>query len=315
MIGTTNIKTNLDLDAINKRANEHLYELVRFSEKKYQDEIELIANNIMYSNKKFVLLAGPSSSGKTTTSKKICEQLKSLGINSISISLDDFFVNRDKTPKLADGNYDFENFSILDVEKFNECIKDLIDKQETDLPIFNFITGKREEFYNHIKITDNDVIVIEGIHALNPKLLTIDSNYFYKIYVCVFTNFQINNTTVIPAKLLRLMRRLIRDVQTRGTSIKQTIDTWHHVCEGEEKYIKPYREQANHLIDTTHMYEPLLYHTYLQPLLSKHLDTPYGKELYDKLSKCGYLKQNIIPNDSLLWEFLVKEVNIEDMYN
>lgn len=315
MVETTHNKTNLDLQAINKSANEHLYELIRFSEKRYKDEIELIANNIMYSNKKFILLAGPSSSGKTTTSKKICEQLISLGKNSITISLDDFFLNREVTPKLPDGSYDFENFCIVDVKKFNECISDLIEKHETDLPIFNFITGHREDHYNHIKITDNDVIIIEGIHALNPNLLTLDEKYFYKLYVCVFTNFQINNETVIPAKLLRLMRRLIRDVQTRGTSIKQTIDTWNHVCEGEEKYIKPFRENANHLIDTTHMYEPLLYHTYLQPLLEKHLDTSYGKELYEKLEKCEYLKQNIVPNDSLLWEFLVKDFDITKLYD
>lgn len=313
MTGLTNIKTNLDLDAINFRSKNHLDELIKFSEKKYLDEVEVIANNIVYGNKRFVLLAGPSSSGKTTTSNMICKNLQKLGRSSITISLDDFFINREDTPILPDGNYDFENFSILDLDTFNQCIEDLITRYETDLPQFDFVTGHRKDKKKHIEVTDQDVIVIEGTHALNPNLLRIESTLFYKVYVCVYSNFQINGKTIIPAKLLRFMRRLIRDVQTRGTSIEKTIDTWNNVCAGEDIYIKPYRSQANYLFDTTHMYEPLLYHTYLKPLLEKCIDKPYAKELFDKLEMCEYLKEDVVPDSSLLWEFLVKEVKLEDI--
>ena len=305
-------KTQLDLQKINEQARFELDKLVAFSSRKYDDEIDVIANSVIYGSKRFVLIAGPSSSGKTTTSKKIEQALNELGKGCVSISLDDFYINRDQTPILPDGKYDFENFDILDLEKFNSCIQDLITSYETDLPIFDFETGTRKKEVNHIEVTDQDVIVIEGTHALNPNLLKMESSLFYRVYICVYSNFQINGTTIIPAKLLRFMRRLIRDSLTRGTGIEETLEMWNHVCEGEEKYIKPYRVSANYLLDTTHLYEPLIYHTYLEKML-KGSKNPYGKELYEKLQYCGYLDESVVPDDSLLWEFLVKGVNKDKM--
>ena len=298
-------KTQLDLRLINEMAETDLDNLVKFSAKKYRDEIDVIANNIIYGSKRFVLLAGPSSSGKTTTSRMIAEHLKMQGKGCVAISLDDFFIDRSITPKLEDGTYDFENFNILDLDKLNTCIQDLMTNYKTDLPIFDFVTGSRKKEVNHIEITDKDVVVIEGTHALNPNLLSIQSSLFYRVYICVYSNFQINGQTIIPAKLLRFMRRLIRDAQSRGQGIEETLKMWDHVCEGEDKYIKPYRVTANYLLDTTHLYEPLLYHTYLEKIL-KNSNNAYGKELYEKLQYCGYLTEDIVPDDSLLWEFLVK---------
>ncbi|MCR4875339.1 MAG: nucleoside kinase [Clostridia bacterium] len=306
------IKTQLDLQKINDMADSDLDNLVKFSAKKYQDEIEVIANNIIYGSKRFVLLSGPSSSGKTTTSHMIAKHLNALGKGCVYISLDDFFINRDQTPILPDGKYDFENFDILDLDKINSCITDLITKFETDLPIFDFVTGTRKKEVNHIEVSQDDVIIIEGTHALNPMLLRMDTSLFYKVYICVYSNFQINGTTIIPAKLLRFMRRLIRDAQTRGTGIEETLSLWNNVCAGEDKYIKPYRVAANYLLDTTHPYEPLLYHTYLEKML-KCSKNPYGIELYEKLQFCGYLTEDVVPDDSLLWEFLVKGSNKDKM--
>lgn len=306
-------KTQLDLTKINELADCDVQNLVKFSAKKYQDEVEVIANSIIYGSKRFVLLAGPSSSGKTTTSKMIQKHLHSQGRGCITISLDDFYINRDVTPILPDGKYDFENFDILDLDTFNNCISDLITTCETDLPTFDFVSGTRNKDLNHIKVSDQDIIIIEGTHALNPKLLRIgNASLFYRVYICVYSNFQINGTTIIPAKLLRFMRRLIRDSQTRGTGIEETLEMWNNVCLGEDKYIKPYRVSANYLLDTTHLYEPLLYHTYLEDML-RNSKNPYGIELYEKLQYCGYLKEDIVPDDSLLWEFLVKGSDKKNM--
>ena len=305
-------KTQLDLRKINEMAEYDLDTLINFSAKKYRDEVEVIANNIIYGSKRFVLLAGPSSSGKTTTSKMIAKHLNEQGRGCVAISLDDFYIDRSLTPKLEDGTYDFENFNILDLDKFNQCVQELMTNYETDLPIFDFVKGERKKEVNHIEVSDQDVIVIEGTHALNPDLLRLDSSLFYRVYICVYSNFQIEGQTIIPAKLLRFMRRLIRDAQSRGQGIEETLQMWNHVCEGEDKYIKPYRVTANYLLDTTHLYEPLLYHTYLEKIL-KDSKNAYGQELYEKLQYCGYLTEDVVPDDSLLWEFLVKGTNTNDL--
>ena len=305
-------KTQLDLRKINDMAKYDLNNLINFSAKKYKDEIDVIANNIIYGSKRFVLMAGPSSSGKTTTSKMIEKELNAQGKGCVSISLDDFFINREFTPKLEDGSYDFENFSILDLDKFNQCIQDLITSYETDLPLFDFVTGSRKKEVRHVEVTDQDVIVIEGTHALNPNLLRINDSLFYRVYICVYSNFQVEGQTIIPAKLLRFMRRLIRDAQSRGQGVEETLRMWNHVCDGEDKYIKPYRVSANYLLDTTHLYEPLLYHTYLEKILKKSTND-YGKELYQKLQYCGYLTEDVVPDDSLLWEFLVKDCDTKKL--
>ena len=313
MIST--IKSNVDIDIINYKVKTQLFDLITFTESKYKNEIEVIAANIVYGNKKFVLLAGPSSSGKTTSCRKLCQEIRRHGKNAIAISLDDFFMNRDTYPKNPDGSYDFETFDILDVKKFNECIDDLITKNETDLPEFDFYTGKRKEKYNHITVSSQDIIVIEGTHALNPNLLTITNvdKYFYKVYICTYTNFCKNGEIILPAKLFRMLRRMIRDVQSRGTSIEETLKMWNNVCIGEDLYIKPYKNQANYLLDTTHIYEPYLYHKYLENVLNKNKDDKYAKELLEKLSYFGYLTEEIVPSDSMIWEFLVKEKPTEDL--
>ena len=307
-------KSSIPISVLNELAKNDLKWLIGFSEMKYSDEIHVIANDIVYDRKPFVLLAGPSSSGKTTTSHKISDELAKRHKQSIYMSLDDFFIDRDKTPKLPDGQYDFENFKILDLDVFNSCINDLIHKHETDLPIFDFVTGKRKKEKRHLKTTKDHVIIIEGIHALNPELIRMNPDFFYKIYICVYTDFIINKQSKIPAKLLRFMRRLIRDIQTRGASIEHTVNMWNNVCAGEEKYIKPYRNTADHMFDTTHPYELLLYSKYLTPLLEKSQDLAYAKELYDKLQFCSKMTQDRIPENSLLWEFMVKNVDIEKLY-
>lgn len=307
-------KSSIPISELNEMARNNLKWLIDFSETKYNDEIHVIANDIVYDRKPFVLLAGPSSSGKTTTSHKISDELAKRGKQSIYMSLDDFFINRENTPKLPDGQYDFENFKILDLDTFYKCIDDLINKHETELPIFDFVTGRRKKETRHLTITKDHVIIIEGIHALNPELIGTNTDFFYKIYICVYTDFIINKQSKIPAKLLRFMRRMIRDIQTRGSSIEHTINMWNNVCAGEEKFIKPYRETAHHMFDTTHPYELLLYSQYLTPLLEKNQHLAYAKELYEKLQFCDKLKQDCIPENSLLWEFIVKGVDIEKLY-
>lgn len=296
-------KTDYDLEIINNQAKNDLINLVLDSEKRYRNQVSEVANNIAYNKKKFILIAGPSSAGKTTTSKLLKDELKLKGINSIVISFDNFFINRDVTPILPDGNYDYENVDILDIPYFNIFLQDILNTGSAKMPIFDFVTGTRTH-YEKIVINKNDVIIMEGIHALNPKIINFKSDDFYKIYLCLNSNFILNNKLLIPAKKLRLMRRMIRDVQSRGSSVSYTLQLWKNVCIGEDKYVKPYKLTANYLIDTTHLYEPLLYKTYLMPYLEPLSDDDKVKELINMLDKCEALEKKIVPKNSLLWEFL-----------
>lgn len=298
-------KVSFDLSIVNELSKTNPEKLISDAESLYRKQIDEISQQIIANkNYKIVLMAGPSSSGKTTSSNLIRANLLKAGIDSLVISMDDFFKNRADTPRLKNGDYDFENITALDLEYLNVFINDIFEKGEADMPVFNFLTGNREPEYKHIKLSKNTIIIMEGIHALNPIVFKTHTDSMYKIYICVNTNFVIDGKTVIPAKKLRLMRRLIRDNRTRGMSLEKTFDIWQNVLSGEDVYIKPYKNRADYLINSTHAYEPLMYAKHLLPALKQEQQNPAANNLIEMLSECEKMDASMLPKDSLLHEFL-----------
>jgi len=260
-------------------------------------------------NIKFVLIAGPSSSGKTTTTKRLSSYFIAQGYDPVSISIDDFFLEREETPKDENGNYDFECLTAIDLDLFNRTLKDLLNGEEVDIPSFNFVTGRKEFDNKKVKLKDNSIVLIEGLHAINDELLpSIENKYKYKIYLSPFIPLNIDRHNYISTLDLRLIRRIIRDNRTRNYSISKTIHAWQSVRNGEEKYIFPYIHQADIIINTALPYEVGVEKVYIEPLLrSIDLDSDYYEEARRllKFLKMFYpIPGEYVTNDSILREFI-----------
>lgn len=219
-------------------------------------------------NVKFVLIAGPSSSGKTTFSHRLAIQLRTYGLIPHPIALDDYFINRVDTPKDADGNYDFECLEAIDIKKFNEDMNLLLAGEAVELPQYNFKLGKREYHGNIKKLGPEDVLVIEGIHGLNPvTTASMPDESKFKIYISALTSLNVDDHNRIPTTDGRLLRRIVRDARTRGNSAKRTIAMWPSVRRGEEKYIFPFQESADEMFNSALIYELAVLKQYVEPLL------------------------------------------------
>ncbi len=270
------------------------------------DVTKEITNN---RNIKFVLIAGPSSSGKTTTAKRLASYLEAFGFDPLRLSIDDFFLEREDTPKNEKGEYDFECLTAIDLNLFNTTLKKLLDGEEVSLPTFNFVTGKKEYNDNLVKMRDNSIILIEGLHALNDELLpSIDKKYKYKIYLSPFIPLNIDRHNYISTTDLRLLRRIVRDNRTRNYDVNNTIKVWQNVRNGEEKYIFPYIHQADKIINTALTYEIGVIKVYVEPLLrSIRVNSDYyeeAKRLLNFLKIFYTIPSEYVPEDSILREFI-----------
>ena len=294
----------------NKVTKGNVDDIVLLSENIQNNSLFKISETI-YNNKKLklILLAGPSSSGKTTTSKKLELFLKGFGLNPIAISIDNYFVDRDKTPILPDGSYDFESLNSINVELFNRNLKDLLDGKEVTLPVYNFITGKSELSDESIKLGEKEILIVEGLHALNEELTySIDRKNKYKIYLCPLTVLSLDNHNRIRTTDNRLLRRIVRDNRTRGYSASDTLSTWGKVREGEEKYVFPFQDEADVIFNTSLIYELGVLKTYAEPLLySVEENDPMYKEavrLLNLLKNILPISNDYIPVDSIVREFI-----------
>lgn len=302
------LKEKDSIENINARAVSDIERFITEEEEKYHAQVKELVEDFLSTQKRIILICGPTSAGKTTTSKIIIKRLEQKGYDSVSISLDNFLVPLSERKVLADGALDYDSFATIDVKTFNKFIKDLMQNFHADMPIYNFVKNKPEDFKQPVEIKEHTVLIIEGLHALNPDLFTIteNKNIGYRIYIAPNVDFYLNGKLVLNAKSLRLMRRSLRDYYKRGTSIEQTFKTWKHTLESENLYIKPYKQSVDYIINSTHRYEPLLYAKYLKPLL---LQEEGNEELYTllkPLDACEKLNKILVPDDSLLWEFLVK---------
>lgn len=285
-------------------------DLIKSSEllfdKRMFDVIDDITSN---PNRKVVLIAGPSSTGKTTTMKRIAAYLKAKAAKPICISVDDYFVDREHTPKKENGEYDFECLLAIDINKFNSDINLLLQGEEIELPSFDFVTGKRIYTGNKCKMQENSVILIEGLHALNDDLTpSIDPRYKYKIYLSPFIPVNIDRHNYISTTDLRLFRRIIRDNRTRGMTVSETLEMWQSVRDGEEKYIFPYVHQADIILNTSFVYELGVMRVFVEPLLySVKMDSPYYEEavrLLKFLKNFLTIPTEYISSESILREFI-----------
>lgn len=286
-------------------------EIIKISEALHEKKIASIATTITETRKgiRLVLIAGPSSSGKTTFSKRLAVQLAVCGIRSCALSLDNYFVDREHTPRDENGNYDFETLEAIDINFFNKQLLELIDGKKVEIPKFSFQTGQRNFDGDFMQLGKNDILIIEGIHGLNPNLIPmIDPALTFKIFTSALTSLSIDDHNPISTTDNRLIRRIIRDAKYRGYSALETIKRWPSVRIGEEKNIFPHQENADVMFNSALLYELAVLKKYAEPLLkSVPENQPEFSESLRLLKFLGYfqtIEDNEIPPTSLIREFL-----------
>ena len=268
-----------------------------------------IADEIVSKNKRIILIAGPSSSGKTTFSHRLSIQLQIAGLTPHPVSMDDYFLDRELSPRDENGNYNFETIASLDVDLLTKHINQLLDGEEIDVPSYNFITGKREYRGHKLKIGEKDVLVMEGIHGLNGTLTNeIPEDAKYRIYVSALNQINLDEHNRIPSSDGRLLRRIVRDAMTRGNDARETISRWDSVRKGEEDNIFPYQEEADVMFNSAQIYEIAVLKQYAEPLLfAVPRYCPEYQEAKRLLKFLEYflnIPSEAIPKTSLLREFI-----------
>lgn len=310
LLGITSIA---DLNRIIR--NDHASYLIQVAEALQEKKIVKIADQIVSHNEvKTVMLAGPSSSGKTTTSKRLSIQLIADGIWPVPISLDDYFVDREYTPLDENGEYDFECIDALNIELLNEHMNALFRGEEIELPKYNFKTGHSEKSGNHLQLKGNEVLIFEGIHALNPALTChVPQEQIFRLYASALVSNYLDDGTRIPTSDNRLLRRILRDVKQRGVSPIDTIRRWPSVRAGEEKWIFPYQENADAVFNTAMLFELAVIKPQAEPALMNVLQSDSENKIKEVAERLlGWLKpiesmemsEKDIPPTSLLREFL-----------
>lgn len=291
--------------------NGTIRELARVNEALHERSFALTANEIVNRNAKIVLIAGPSSSGKTTSANRLCTQLRVQGKSPIMISLDDYYMDRDKIPLQEDGSIDLEHINTIDIEQFNQDIRRLLAGEVVELPSFDFVTSKRVWRNRLVSLDENTVLVIEGLHALNPTLLDsdIDNAFVFKIYVSALITLNLDAHNRIPTTNLRLLRRIVRDCATRGSTVEHTLSMWDSVRQGEERWIFPYQQNADAVFNSSLVYELVVLKRQVYPLLlAVHPESPCFSEVRQLVKFLNYIREaNIddeIPPTSILREFV-----------
>ncbi|MCC8029134.1 MAG: nucleoside kinase [Lachnospiraceae bacterium] len=302
------VRTISDLNDViaDGRIQELILVQESFMEQKIGDIAEQIAGDL---NKKIILIAGPSSSGKTTFSHRLSIQLAAHGLRPHPISLDDFYVNRENTPLDENGELDFECIEAIDVPLLNRCLAELLDGKEVTLPVFNFRTGHREYRNRPMRLCDGDVLVIEGIHGLNEKLTSrLPKENKFKIYISALTQLNIDSQNNLSTTDGRLIRRMVRDARTRNTTAQETIARWNSVRRGEEKNIFPFQEEADVMFNSALIYELAVLKCYAEPLLfSLDITSPQFEEAKRLLKILDYVLPvpgENIGHNSILREFM-----------
>ena len=285
-------------------------DIIQLSEIMQDYKLLNIAEQIVLNkeNYKIVLMSGPSSSGKTTTSKKLSLYLKSLGLNPTHLSLDDYFYEREETPLGSNGKPDFESLKAIDVKLFDNQISKMLKGTKVTVPTYNFVEGKKE-YKRTVQLKENDILIIEGLHALNEELLTnISKKQKFKIYLSPLTYLSIDNDNRISMTDLRLLRRMVRDNRTRGYNPSKTLNAWRDVRDGEEKYVFPFQDSADVMFNTSLAYELAVLKSYAEPLLftiePEDLEYETARRLLGLLKNVLPIPSESVPKVSILREFI-----------
>lgn len=305
------LKYSSHLEQINRWALVDPERMILEMEEGYDEYLRIIARNIYehHHHAKIAMLSGPSSSGKTTTAHLLKEHLSEFGIHAEILSLDNFYRGRDLAPLRPDGTRDYESIEALNVDRLKSCLWDLVNTGRFRVPSYNFNLGAAAEEDKEYVIQKHDMVIIEGIHALNPfitKELPEDS--LVKLYVSVKQMIKDANGEVINPRDLRLVRRMVRDIRARGTNAGQTLQMWASVIQGEDLYIRPYRLTADYTINSIHMYEPCIFRAIAVPILR---EIPYDSPIYSKarhleskLMRFESIAMDLVPPQSMLREFI-----------
>ena len=302
---------NNKLEYINEKASFDSKEFILECEKEYQSIIDKIVKRIIEEDgREIIMLAGPSSAGKTTTAKRLKEGLFEKGVTTYVLSLDDFYLNRDDIPYLPDGTQDYETVYALDLERLENDLNSLLRGETVKTPVFDFTTGRRSDTeFNTITLGQEDVVIIEGLHALNPVITEKVHGKLLKVYINVSSRiYDENGEIVLNKRKFRFLRRMIRDYKFRASSVDNTYKLWKNVTAGEDKYLFPYRDNADIKGNTIHLYEPCVIKNQALPLLRDSEVSPEFREDAEKLcaslEKFFSIDENEVPCDSLLREFL-----------
>lgn len=302
------VKNSVDLNRLVSLGK--INDLIRIDETLQSNRLLSLAGEINKKKKdiKIVLMAGPSSSGKTTTSKKLCMYLESYGLHPKVLSMDDYFVERKETPVDENGKPDYECLEAIDMKLFDKQVEDLLKGKTVTVPTYSFLVGKKE-FNRDVTLGTEDILVIEGIHALDNKILTnIPRSKKYKIYISALTELNLDDHNRVSTTDNRMLRRIIRDNRTRNNNVEHTLKSWDSVRRGEEKYIFPFQDEADFTFNSALIYEIGVLKTYVEPLLySVPQDSPYyeeAKRLINFLRLFLPIPADVIPQDSILREFI-----------
>lgn len=290
-------------------ADSKIKEFIKKNDIIMDNQIYEAAITIKKEHKKIILLGGPSSSGKTTTTRKLSLYLSAIGLNPIYIGLDDYFKERDETPKDEKGNYDFECLEAIELELFNTQLTEMLEGKRVNVPSYNFLTGKKEYKNRFIELKNDDIILLEGLHCLNEELTkTIPMDQKIKVYISPFIALNIDRHNHISTVDVRLLRRIVRDNRTRGYSVTDTLKTWESVRNGETKYVFPFTNEANMIINTSYSYELGVLRVYAEPLLySVKMDSKYYNEarrLINELQMFFPIPSDYLSDSNILREFI-----------
>lgn len=302
--------SHIDISEINELVKNPQMFIAR-CEMDYYRQIDRVVEKVLDSNGRIrvLLLAGPSSSGKTTTANKLSEEFFRIGINAPVVSLDDFFLGKENYPKLPDGSPDMEALEALDLPLVNKLVNELLEKGEAVFPVFDFTRSCRSDKTNTVTLGEGGVLILEGLHAINPRLLdSVSDNRIFRLFVSARTKYLDGEKDVLVPKDMRLIRRMVRDHKFRNHSPLETLLGWSDVLDGEEKYIYPYRDSVDFKIDSALDYEACVFHHYILPMVeSLKDDAVYSgkvKQVVDILEAFDDIDYTYIPKNSLLREFI-----------
>jgi uridine kinase len=300
---------SFEIKKVNVKSDEEQSKIISEFEKRYEKKIKNIADKLINENKRILMLSGPSSSGKTTTSYRIADELKKYGKTAITISLDNFYKNKADAALGENGEYDFESVNAIYADLVKEKLAALVYEGKTFLPIFDFKAGVRKDNFAETILPDNGVIIVEGIHALNNVVTAeLPKEISVKIYVSVHSNFVLDGQVIISKRNVRLLRRMTRDYTYRGSSPENTMNMWGNVCEGEDKYIRPFAKFADVRIDSAFPYDVGILKNEVKELLSmiKNDSGHYSKaqKLLKGIESFESYNSSLLPPTALLREFI-----------
>ena len=298
----------IDVKHINKKLDNDMDKFILDNDSKYRGQLFTLVNKIISKNNvKIVLLSGPSCAGKTTTANLIKQVLELKGRSVDVISMDDFFIDLDKRKLLSNGKLDFDSPDVVDYDLMKECFSNFFSGKDTYFPEYDFVNSKSVPNSKLYKYRSNSIIIFEGIHVLNPRLLeNLGTKDYFRIYISPLKSFKKGNSSISP-KNLRLLRRVVRDVQRRNTSAVKTKDMWPEVIEVEEQYIEPYRTKVDYYVDTCHEYELGVYRGEIERLASEGKLKMEEVPFIDIVNAVEVVPKSMIPDSSLMWEFVDKE--------